>query len=860
MTFLNTTLVLGIAAAAVPIVIHLMSRREPKRVVFPAVRFLAQRYEANRSKLRVRRWWLLALRAAALAALAIALARPVVHQSLSVTWLTIGLIAAFGVALLAMASVALVRGPGRSVAAGLSAAAALALLLAVLWGGYTAASGTRPRVRDTAPVALAIVLDNGPAVAWESGEDDRDERMRDLAAWVVSRAPPTSRIAVIDRSAVPAAFSLDAAGALSKLESVGPIQVPQPIAARIDAAIRLLRTSELENRRVLVISSLEESTWQTAPGGGDLASTLRGEPPVSLTVFDLGGFDATNRTLSLPTPADRTPASGTSTPVVSSVDLSSIAGGDELSVAVELQLFENVPGLPVIRDGETRRPPARQVDRRSVRVAAGGTGEVSLTVPPLEVGTHHAMVRLIGDDPLPLDDERYFTLRVLPPSPVLLVSSDEAEAKTFGYAITAPLRPDDPAAEFDVQRISYADLPVVQLGEFDAVLLLDPPASTLADSSLRRYVAEGGGLLVALGPSAGGERLQTALTSTLVRPWRRPEPGTFLEVVRPQHPVFAPFRELAGDARWSDFPVFRYWELEPTDTDNVLARFAGTGHPAVSERTEGDGRIVTVATPMPALAEATRGWNELFSGQDAWPAFVMVRQIVEQLTGRDRQPTSVPVGQPHPVPLPPRRSPAQREPTSGGRDSGTERRSASPPPRPRDSGAAGGSQPAGTQPAVGTPPEPGEIGTPDDRDAEAVGATIRYQLFPPGDRAPIPLIVDASDEVVTVTDVPAAGTYWLRGGRLKAGFSANLDPAATRLSRIDPAALDEWFGPDAYDRIMDRDRINLESGDATASVLLHSPAILLVLIVFLLEQILGNRFYRGAAPAGGGRRQEAVAA
>jgi hypothetical protein len=392
------------------------------------------------------------------------------------------------------------------------------------------------------------------------------------------------------------------------------------------------------------------------------------------------------------------------------------------------------------------------------------------------------------------------------------------------------------------------------------VLLLDPPASALVDSSLRRYAADGGGLLVALGPSAGSERLETPVTPTLVRPWRRPDSGTFLEVVRPQHPVFAPFRELASDARWSDFPVFRYWELEPTDTDNVLARFAGTGHAAVSERTEGDGRIVTVATPMPALANTTRGWNELFSGQDAWPAFVMVRQIVEQLTGRDRQPASAPVGQPYPLPLPTPRSPAEREPTSDGRNPGTERRAASPPPRSGDSGLAGGSQPAGTGPGVGTPPEPGETRTPDDRDAEAVRATIRYQLFPPGDRAPVPLIVDASDEVVTITDVPAAGTYWLRGSRLKAGFSANLDPAATRLSRIGPAALDEWFGSDAYDRINDRDQINLESGDATASVSLHSPAILLVLIVFLLEQILGNRFYRGAAPAGGARRREAVAA
>ena len=123
MTFLNATLVLGVMAAAVPIVLHLLAKREPKKVVFPSVRFLVQRFESNRSRLRVRRWWLLALRILALALLALALARPVIHQSLSVTWLTIALIAAFGVALLIMASIALSRASSKGMAYGLAAAA-----------------------------------------------------------------------------------------------------------------------------------------------------------------------------------------------------------------------------------------------------------------------------------------------------------------------------------------------------------------------------------------------------------------------------------------------------------------------------------------------------------------------------------------------------------------------------------------------------------------------------------------------------------------------------------------------------------------------------------------------------------------
>ena len=46
----------------------------------------------------------------------------------------------------------------------------------------------------------------------------------------------------------------------------------------------------------------------------------------------------------------------------------------------------------------------------------------------------------------------------------------------------------------------------------------------------------------------------------------------------------------------------------------------------------------------------------------------------------------------------------------------------------------------------------------------------------------------------------------------------------------------------------DREGIEFAENKATQRVSLHSPAVLLVLAVFLLEQILGNRFYRSPGP------------
>ena len=816
---------LAMAAAAVPIALHLLSRREPRRVKFPAIRFLTQRFESNRSRLKIRRWWLLALRIAALIAVALALSHPVIHRDVSLVWLTIGLVGLLGIALLALASVAAARQGPCPTSFGLLAAAIAAFLAALGWGGYTIASGPSPSIDTTAPIALAIILDNGPTSDWSTADDDRIARMQELATWMITRVPSSSRIAVLDRSAVPAAFSLDVVGALSKVETLQPLQVTSPLASRLDAAIRLVRTSELGNRQVLVVSDLAESTWREDARGVDLTATLAAAPPVSVTVFDLGDFEGTNRSLSGPRIVDATPPRGVATPLVASIEVSSSDGAtEELSVTAELQLYASDPGLPVVRNGQVERPQVRRVDRTNLRIRPGTAGEVLLTVPPLDVGTHHAIVRLVGDDPLSMDDERYFTLRVLPSSPLLIVGDAQEDADVFAVAITAPFEVGDPQAEFAVERVGYADLPAVMLDDFQGVILLDPPRSALRDRTLEAYVRAGGQLMICLGPTFEASDTADELTPTAVRVWRPVDPGTFLEILRPDDPLLTPFADQAEPARWSDYRVFQYWQLEVEAGDQVLAQFAGTGHPAIVRRGLGDGRVLVLATPVPALAAATRGWNEFFSASEPWPAFVLVRQIAEQLTGRAELGTDTAVGQPYLVRLDLFPRPAG-DPQDASRSLPNE-----------ESQSAQGETRAAAETRVA--------------DAGESELSERVQLFPPGDRLPIPLTVD--EEVpsrVLVREVSRAGTYWIRGTSAGGGFSANLPADATSLTRIDPRQLDLWFGPDQYVLATDREGVQLAEAQGTASVSLRSPLMLLALIVFLLEQILGNRFYRGGAVA-----------
>ena len=58
MTFVTAGLLAGVAAVAVPIVLHLVMRRQPQSFEFPALRFVKRREEANRRRLRLRHcWW-----------------------------------------------------------------------------------------------------------------------------------------------------------------------------------------------------------------------------------------------------------------------------------------------------------------------------------------------------------------------------------------------------------------------------------------------------------------------------------------------------------------------------------------------------------------------------------------------------------------------------------------------------------------------------------------------------------------------------------------------------------------------------------------------------------------------------------
>jgi hypothetical protein len=67
---------LGLAAAGIPVLLHLFARREPPTVVFPATRYLAETARAHYRRLTLQHWLLLLIRTLLIVALVLAAAGP----------------------------------------------------------------------------------------------------------------------------------------------------------------------------------------------------------------------------------------------------------------------------------------------------------------------------------------------------------------------------------------------------------------------------------------------------------------------------------------------------------------------------------------------------------------------------------------------------------------------------------------------------------------------------------------------------------------------------------------------------------------------------------------------------------------
>jgi hypothetical protein len=226
MGFLSPALLGGVALVALPIALHLIMRRRPQRLPFPALRFVKQRRDANRRRLQLRQLALLALRCLLIAGIAAALARPTLR-------------------------------------------------------------GTGLRGKQAAPLAIAAVIDNAPRMGYVRDDRTRLEAAVAAAEAWFERLPDDSAAAVLDRTRPSAGFALDLNTAQARLRNVRVAARPRPLADAVVEALELVASRGDARQEVFVFTDFAAEAW-TEDAVARIGVALRAVPEARIYLADFG--------------------------------------------------------------------------------------------------------------------------------------------------------------------------------------------------------------------------------------------------------------------------------------------------------------------------------------------------------------------------------------------------------------------------------------------------------------------------------------------------------------------------------------------------------------------------------------------
>lgn len=633
-----------------------------------------------------------------------------------------------------------------------------------------------------APVAAALVFDASPRMLYRQDNQTRLERARDIGLWLLSQLPRDSQAAVLESSLGSAVFQVDLGAAGQRIERLETTNVGRPLPQALAEAARLLGESPLPRKELYLFTDLTQASWDDA--GREAALTkLKALSSLGVYVIDVGA--AAPRNFSLGAPALSAQILPRSQPLRVASEVRGPAGQTG-SRTVQLWL-------------ETGAGPAQKRSEESVELAAAGAAAVEFPPLTLEPGTHQGQIRLVGEDNLPIDDVRHFTVQVSPAWRVLLAAPDPVDA--YAFILQEALAPADfrktGRARFEIQTASLAQLAERPLEEFAAICLLDPtPLSAAAWHRLSNYVQGGGGLAVFLGPNAqplsafNDAAPQELLAGPLLQQARSATGELHLAPRGYQHPLLAKFAPLESKLAWDTLPVSRYWQLESVADGAVVIVPYRDGAPALIERQVGRGRALTMTTPLTALS-GREPWNRLLLEFDAWPALMLANELVLYLAGASDSTLNYDVG-----------------------------------------------QTATLRPRTASPLVNFVLVTPQ-------GDTLRKN-------------VDPAVGAVVIGSTETPGNYRVRAGGeqagLDAGFSVNLPAAATDLTRLTEAQLQAAFGDLPIRLARTREEIDRDVTVGRVGRELYPLIIAVVVLLAALEHALANRFYRQpaeAAQAGG---------
>jgi hypothetical protein len=576
MGFVTPTLLGGAALIAVPIVLHLIMRREVQRLKFPALRFVEQRRSVNQHRLRLRHLLLLALRCAIIALLAFALARPTLRSA--------------------------------------------------------GAAG-----KEGAPIASALVFDNSLRMQYQQNNKSSLQKAKELARWLINQLPPENPVTVVDRAGRQRGQDLDRDAAELRVDRLEPSAVVRPLAEALQDATRWLDSKKDYRGEIYVFTDMAAEAWPHDTLT-QFAKSLDQLPGTHVYLIDVGATEPKNLGLAgLRLSSDQVAPDGL---LQLSTDVIAAGGANKEETTVELFV------------GDGSHPPEKR-GQQVATLSRDRPTPIEFSLSGLKLGTHQGFVQIAGRDALGCDDVRYFTVEVRPPSKVLLLGEKPDDTLFLREALSPTSASGLVQSGFKCQIATFDQLTNLPLSKFAAVCLLDPPPlPDAAWQALVNYAEGGGGVGIFLGRHArreemNGNEAQKLLPGKLR--WQSRE-ATYLRPVAIEHPALHDLSELADTAPWSEFPVFKFWELEAgAEPAQVVATFA-SGKPALVERQLGAGSVILMTTPVSDPAH-NDPWNLLPTGPEPWPFLALANGVVQYLTGVGKTPLNYQAGQTIVLPL-----------------------------------------------------------------------------------------------------------------------------------------------------------------------------------------------------------------
>lgn len=541
--FLHPLLLWGTALAAVPLVIHILNRRRHKPLSWGAMRFVIAAHKRTRRRVQLENWLLLFLRMAAVAVLALAIARPFIGKESPLAPLT-------------------------------------------------------EKRRD-----MVLILDNSASTAYRDVRSVHEamlERARALLAELDGTRGDRVRLLLAARDTQLLA-SHAPEDALAALSTAGePRDEPLELAGVLHELVTLAREDAGESKHsaleVRLLTDLQRRSF--APPEGVASAPSAGRQPLSVeeALDQLRELDVTVWVEDLGPPS----------PLPANLGIETIEPLDEVlgaglatDIAVRVRNFgpSGRAGLRVALSVDGQRQPSQELDV-GARSAVQAVFKVLFERPGF-----HALEAEVEGDRLAVDDHRAAVVFTPAPLRVLLVNG--APSEDLGRDEVAVLRaalepPDDGGlvrtstgtySPFVCEEVAAAAFGSLEADPepFDVVVLANVATlSVQVVEKLERWVARGGCLLVTLGDRCSDP---SAIDSMNERLWRADESG-LLPARLTRHVAVAsrygayfraatfeeshPALSFFADERWrpylTELPIYEFVASEPLAGARVLAR------------------------------------------------------------------------------------------------------------------------------------------------------------------------------------------------------------------------------------------------------------------------------------------------